>query len=441
MPRTARGGSGKEKRNGKEKENGNGNGNRHGAAAANRNGDGCWSDRGEARGQEPEPRLGPELGPGGPWAISAGMTAAAAIPACGTAASTRARYIFRLAHAVCRAAGIGGAVAYEAARLALSKPAKRELLVHVLAAAMYTSTRAGGPYFRFPWEWEEAIRSMALTRPGRPAAGGHRLVSMWTVCRYAREVYGPLEWGKWYWTRLKLLVPKKAVMRASLLIEEPRTLGEAVEAVLAADYDHQLTEEDFKKIGAPQRGDAESANSATINKINMRPFHTLYRLCDELGLPWEVEERVAKGIRQRLEAGGSLGSVGAAALLYAAANSSEEARTYRLPVEWLRALKKAGISMPIPDVLYEARRKYGQSFVEQCLGPSSRGCAGGGGDGGYQANSSANTIKGLRQRMRAETELEKCAYRIGSAIGLPEAKVWALVRFVASQRCSSHPVT
>ena len=279
----------------------------------------------------------------------------------GSINNMKAKYYFRLAHTICRLASLVDIVAEDAVALALRKPLSgRDSIIHVLAAVMYTSARMGGVHVRLPGEWEEVIRQLNLRRPGRTADGEHRPIKMWTVLEYMRKTYGPLPEGCRYWDRFLSLLPLKAVRRASILLEAPKTASQAGGAILLADYDSQVKDEDLIRLkirpdlaraamkslapgfialhgsgngnrdcdcdcdgnGNGPRNDNSGENVPRSggnhrSGIDMSPLHTLYRLCDLLEMPWYVEEAAARRIRRHQLEGKSVGRLAATAVLYA----------------------------------------------------------------------------------------------------------------------------
>ena len=418
----------------------------------------------------------------------------------GSINNMKAKYYFRLAHTICRLASLVDIVAEDAAALALRKPLSgRDSTVHVLAAVMYTSARMGGVHVRLPGEWEEVIRQLNLRRPGRTADGEHRPIKMWTVLEYMRKTYGPLPEGCRYWDRFLSLLPLKAVRRASILLEAPKTASQAGGAILLADYDSRVTDEDLIRLkirpdlaraamrslapgfialhgtgnrdcdcdgnGNGPRNDNSGENVPRSggnhrSGIDMSPFHTLYRLCDLLEMPWYVEEAAARRIRRHQLEGKSVGRLAATAVLYALSlsppststsssssassssssysyssssysppssspkltpsaqptpsspNTEAEARrmyeTYRVPYEWTRALREVGISMGISDILYNVKR---------------RSCILNGLDGALLDAGGSNN--GGRRLF-----MDRFVYRVGTIAMVPKPRLEALMHFV-----------
>ncbi|MGQ9759668.1 MAG: hypothetical protein ACUVQ5_03735 [Candidatus Methanomethylicaceae archaeon] len=160
----------------------------------------------------------------------------------------RERHIYRLAQTVCSAAGLAKDIALETAALAFARQTERRgMLFHVLAAALYASSKAGGIHSRLPGEWQEVAARLGLgaAKTGADAADGAAQLSIFDVYEYASLVYGPVR--RKYWPRVLCLIPKKAVRRASLLLR-PATAAEAAAAVLLADYSGSVTEEDLSRI-------------------------------------------------------------------------------------------------------------------------------------------------------------------------------------------------
>ena len=386
------------------------------------------------------------------------------------ASDTRAKYFFRLAHTICRLASLVDDVAREAAALALARPMTcRESTLHVLAAVMYTSARMGGAHVRLPGEWEDVVQQLNLRRPGRPAGDGHRPIKMWTVLEYMKQTYGPLPEGGGYWNRFLSLLPLKAVRRASILLEAPKNASQAGGAILLADYDSRVTEEGLTKLKirpdlaraamrslvldlrpgkSPCSQNWKGVKGRERGRIDMRPFHTLYRLCDLLEMPWYVEEAAARRIRRRQLEGKSVGRLAAAAVLYATSLSSlspspspspspslspslspsispalpslspssspgsgsgsEVGRrydAYRLPGEWSRALKEVGLTMDIQDILYTVRRR---TDILNGL------------EGGTVRNGNGN----------CGGTLDRFVYRVGTIAMVPKPRLETLINFV-----------
>ena len=251
---------------------------------------------------------------------------------------SKAKLFFRLAHNICRAASLVDAVASDAAVLALSKPMTcKDNTLHILAAVMCVSARMGGVHARLPEEWEDTIRTLNLRRPGRVAQGvegGHRTIRMWSLVQYAKETYGSLPPVN-YWGRILSLLPMKAARRASILLEAPRNASQAGGAILLADYDSKVTDEHLKRLKikpelarVAMRSISASmggGDEARKRGIDMTPFIALYRLCDLLDMPWQIEAEVARKIRQNQLEGRRVGTLAAAALLYAASTYPPQA--------------------------------------------------------------------------------------------------------------------
>lgn len=162
----------------------------------------------------------------------------------------RAKF-YNIASRICQIARLPNIVVEESVRIAIKNwKGESNSIVHVLSAIIYVSMNMGGVYMRLPEEWEVVLSKMDLRRPGRASSNGdHKPIGLMSIMQYIYRVYGKLpDRSKWYWERLSFLFPRYLIKRASRIIERPRNLKEAIAALILADYEKVLCEEDLMKI-------------------------------------------------------------------------------------------------------------------------------------------------------------------------------------------------
>jgi arsenate reductase-like glutaredoxin family protein len=207
---------------------------------------------------------------------------------------------YNIGYTICQIARISSIVLEDAIRRALktwrtNDQSYSNSFLHVFAAIIYSSTHMGPPHSRLPEEWDEILKKIDLRKPGRNSANGdHRPIKLMQVFNYIHKYYGKLpDRGEWYWGRLSTIFPKYLVRRASLLIERPRNLKEAILAIAIVDYNNLLKEEDYKKIGVTRKKLKKWMYSLKMNKEFIRK--TL-RTIDEYKIPMEIEKKIIKEI-------------------------------------------------------------------------------------------------------------------------------------------------
>lgn len=209
---------------------------------------------------------------------------------------------YNIGYTICQIARISNIVLEDAIRRALktwrtNDQSYLNSFLHVFAAIIYSSTHMGPPHSRLPEEWDEILKKIDLRKPGRNSTNGdHRPIKLMQVFNYIYKYYGRLpDRGKWYWERLSTIFPKYLVRRASLLIEKPRNLKEAILAITIVDYNNTLKEEDYKKIGVTMKKLKKWMSSLKINKEIIRK---IFRTIDEYKIPIEIEKKIINDIKE-----------------------------------------------------------------------------------------------------------------------------------------------
>lgn len=375
--------------------------------------------------------------------------------------ATSAKIMF-LSHKVCAAARLPQSAALEIARTAARtpRPPKANMMLHVLAAAIRVTNSMGGKYVRTTEEWKHIIEKIELLRTGRAGQNGVRPISYWDVLNYIKSAYGPRAKAAWpkakpklelesdfesepksedelepevevgvrggaeleirviledagedapnggqshYWERLRALsFDPRAVARASYILPRPKTLNQAIAALLLVGGrppEGLLAEASPDAVKKAMKGLPEERPSAK----RLETLRTLASISESLGMPPGVE-REAIGLLSR---SGALGKTAAAAALYVAAEGKE----YRLRQEWELALRRAGIRMPLYDLLDCAKKK------TRLFKPN-------GASAGCQV-----CLLRLQNGARAR-EVEKIVARLGEILGLREGQIRHAVRFL-----------
>jgi hypothetical protein len=209
---------------------------------------------------------------------------------------------YNIGYTICQIAKISNIVLEDAIRRALrtwriNDQSYLNSFLHVFAAIVYSSTHFGPPHSRLPEEWDEILKKLDLRKPGRASASGeHRPIKLMQVIQYIHKYYGKLpDRGEWYWGRLSTIFPKYLVRRASLLIEKPRNLKEAILAIIVADYNNTLREEDFKKIGLSLKKLKKWLRDLKLNK---EIIGKIFKIIDEYKIPMEIEKKIIANIKE-----------------------------------------------------------------------------------------------------------------------------------------------
>jgi len=141
---------------------------------------------------------------------------------------------------------------------------------------------------------EPRLQPQPQTQALRPPLPEHNTVSLYTVCSYVNEVYGPLipTTSGALWERVMSLIPGNASRRAAL-ITRPERINDAAGALLIADYQGLVTAADLAKIGMKAER-ARFAARRLSERYDVETLRLIFGLRDRLDIPWKVEEAAVK---------------------------------------------------------------------------------------------------------------------------------------------------
>ncbi|MEM3432639.1 MAG: hypothetical protein QXP27_00480 [Candidatus Methanomethyliaceae archaeon] len=244
-----------------------------------------------------------------------------------------------------------------------------------------------------------------------------------------------------YWMRLLALAPmKREVLRASLLFPMPTSMTQALSAVHMTRYGASEAHEwGGVKAETVRKGSAELEEKVARRlRVRAPVLRALYALSDSLELPWWIEEIATKALLALAGSKSYPGAATAAALLYAACRGAFEGgeekggastslgngtagesgawrgagagwAACRLPGEWNKALRRAGLRMDLSKVLREAR----PSMPEEIRA----------------GNVALRARDGISQLSPLEASLA-FASRIGEVLGLPKPYISSTLELI-----------